>query len=584
MKLAEDFFTLQVQVVKFNALNELEFTNSFPGQLAPLISDEPRLIEQGLRAAERAWLVLQAAESRRHASPRVAQLLDQVLWTRCTSVREVLVACAEYGFKHVPGSALAALTCCFKSFGHEAVVENGFKVVAEDAKSVPSKKTSRQRRFMTAVGGEVFQRYGREKLPVPAASAARVSQAIPASAFEACAGKTAVDPALLEEVTGKRSWKGLSGVSCQDIPLSWNLLGWALDTGRWNELQKSWKALLFLEGSTIVHTATGQVKTVLAARPRGILVWPMIQRHLEKGHEHFEAAEKYPEMHVVTSWDEWSVVPSLPLPPVVVHHECRLRDAPVGILVMRSGSDRPVLEHAAWNGFAGVPANAIDRLLVDFRVPACDRPKQLLDRIVMLVKRIIPAEVTTKQLADILKRRAGLHRQRQESASFDAENREHTEATLDPDDRGKGKKCVDEDEVSTSLEQCQVLQFLKEKKWSSKKDDEALDMMLSNEKVAAARAAKEKALQAPVAKRIVISWTPDEVKKLRPRVAGCWIQRYPHLRRWQVYYQAASPFKSFSRKWGGKVTEKEVTVAVLKWAWQWHTATTGEACPWQLSV
>ena len=128
-----------------------------------------------------------------------------------------------------------------------------------------------------------------------------------------------------------------------------------------------------------------------------------------------------------------------------------------------------------------------------------------------------------------------------------------------------------------------TLAFLKEKNMISAKDAATLQTMLGDPEVSAATNKRRSSSAAEGSKRPVVSWTPANVNKLRPNVPGCWMQRYGASRRWQVYYQGAQPSYSRSRTWGDKVSEKEVIVHCLKWAWHWHTAVTGAECPWDLA-
>ena len=145
-------------------------------------------------------------------------------------------------------------------------------------------------------------------------------------------------------------------------------------------------------------------------------------------------------MIVVVDWEEWSVVPSLALPPVILHHELGCTDAPVGVLVLRNGPDQTPLEFAAWQGFAGVPAGILDRMLVFFEVAPKDRPKVLLEKIALLAKRILPA-ITQKQLAEILENRVGLHRSLDEAGSvLSGSNLEHADGIVDAADTKSAKE------------------------------------------------------------------------------------------------------------------------------------------------
>lgn len=577
LDLAEDMLALAHTLVKENALNELEYTHCLPGQLALLATNCQATTTRGLASLQRFWEVWEAAEARMHGDASVRWVLKSIPWMQNTTIREITIACAEFQFRYVPSSAKSIISMIFTSFGHEAVVENGFKVAKEAIRKAPSKQLSRLRGHCAIINGKVFDRYDRKSVEVQS-NATQVCKRLPAAATSALGGRPSLPQEKIKEIAGKKVWNSFSAISVQDAAFSWALLSCAQQGNDWSVIGKAWRCLLFVEGSVVLRKADLQYFWVVASRARGLLLWALDKKDLDLGYETFALRGNMPEIVCTFSWDEWSAIPTIALPPTFLRNVCGCAQAPVEVAWAVDGPPMDILPFCAWRGFRGVPAWVMtQQLMQDLGVPREERPLSLLQAVEFLVRRVLVG-ISDDDLVDIMKNRVNLNREGVQASVLQGDQLDYADGVVDDSDKADMKRFKKKELIDAIVEKAATLEYLRGQRLLGSKDMELLTA-LTCDSVVKARSDK---IAANTAKKRVTNWTPQAVREMAPKAAGCVMQRYGMHRRWQVYYPGAAPHYSRSRTWGGKVTEEAVVRHCLKWAWHWHTLKTGVSCPWDL--
>jgi len=461
------------------------------------------------------------------------------------------------------------------------MVENLFREVTEAAKNSGVHRPARTKRWYNAVTAGAFARYGREEVQVPPDAAGMgCSARVPNTVFEPLGVPPSVPDAQLQAIMGKADWRCFSPQSMVAGVGAWKALCWAFEENGWAKLASHWQCKLFFEGMVAVQKSSGQAFLVVKVFSAALVLWPMAN-HVHRGYDlYWPEKDGSPRWVVVTDHRLWSCVPCRPVPPAVFSADTG-GNVPAGVVLLREHPQRSVLEAVAWQGFAGVPGLVVKKVMKLVGMSALDAPKRLLDQILLLVQKILPG-LPKEAVASIMKARAGIGAQAPHSSWLSrGENAEHTEGVMDDGDRS----LVKEESAAVGakrMERVDMLEFLKSHKLLGARDLSFLADLVADPAVQAAKA-KKAAAEPRAAKKPVVSWTPQALKKLKPQIKGCVVQNYPTLRKCIIYYPGVVP-ASRSRSWGTAFTQRQVWRHCLKWAWLHHTAKTGQACPWDLDA
>lgn len=587
VSIAAQQFSFQVKLVKFRGLSELQSQKGLPEQLAFLASDKPADVDEGLRLLNKKWDILLAAESKAQQDKRVAEVLQVVWWTTNVSIREVMVGCAEYNFMYAPAFARHIAKATHRGYGTSAVVENGFKECSADVANVPSKRTGPLRRWHAVACSSVLDTYERPCVSPGevehGAQAASVADRIPSAIFNPSKGTPTIDRKRLEAITGAKNWRSYNGQSFNEVALAWHALEWCYLNGCWGRLGSFWQGLVLLEETVVKHKPTGCMYIVVATSAWTSMLWPLGQqlcgnRELLLPSVHESAG---PRLFCIDDVTLWAVIPCKAMPPAVLQHELGLKEAPSSVALVRTGGDEEPLRYAASFGFRGLQLHVMRKVAVLLNVPSDKWPNSTLEFAMVLVKAAIPG-IGNNELAAMMKGRLAKKTAADDQSIFAVEGTlDMADGVMDDGDRVDCRSHVQEDVPKARLEEVTLYQFLKDKKLLNKADAAMLQDWLEDPAV---KAAKAKAARAKGSeKRKLGGWTEAHVRKARPMVTGCWVQRFPQLKRYQAHYPGVCP-GSRAKTYGGAISEQQAARHVLLWAWRHHTARTGIECPWDLAL
>ena len=233
-------------------------------------------------------------------------------------------------------------------------------------------------------------------------------------------------------------------------------------------------------------------------------------------------------------------------------------------LVTEGGGPRPVLEHAARQGFRHMNSSHLDKLMskLGLRFPSGSRPTRIADMVRTLVRRMLPT-ATDEEVEQCLAQRP--QKFTYKTSLQDPANLQHIEHAIDEDD----------------------LVAIKESVQREKKAQVAAKATRDPETAIAPTHGVGDAIGKGAGKEWQVRPCPSgpedmdvaTARSYLPTVAGIALTKdVKRFSRWSLYFPKDSPPYYCTKAWGARtgLSVRAALRVVLKQAWEWYHEQTGK--------
>lgn len=141
---------------------------------------------------------------------------------------------------------------------------------------------------------------------------------------------------------------------------------------------------------------------VLKSFFRAALLYPISVFESEGYEFFFPDLIGQPEWFVIDSGSAFEVVPAKVVP-TALHGGARKHSdgQPMFIVFLREAKNRSLLEQAAMHGVVDMPAVVIQQAMGKLRIPNAERPKMVLDQIILILAKLFP-QMPLSKIAGVL--------------------------------------------------------------------------------------------------------------------------------------------------------------------------------------
>eukprot|EP00971_Amphidinium_carterae_P338484 6475845-Amphidinium_carterae.1 len=552
--IADQYFTLVVQLAGQHLSSAMHYTHSWPGRMVLLLSENVALQTQCLKELRTLWEWLMEMESQACGDSDVRSFLDDLQFPRWQWVREIAIDLWEHNFTRVTPFAQNALLECFSGMFSTNIIEDSFNRLKRLASQAPNKKIRRQRRYHGLQASGLQDEYG---APAPGrTSESASSSSLPKNLFEPNTETFSLGESALHDFLAS-SWVAPSPQRYGVVPMA---LQCSHQQREWGLVRKSWLSLLLEEGCVAVNGTSGtKAMLVLKVTKFGAIVWPLKQVMTGvKLHFAFEApcaGNPLPWSLVhVSNLEDWKAARVRVLPPASQSDDVR---AAVGCIRLELAAKTMRLSlFASQRCFKGLQVPQLKMLWKEIGCPLCDetgrKPTTEHDLCRVCTKHLQP-ELTDEQLSEVMAQR--FKPKETSTLLFDEKNLEMVGPILDQADQH-------------DLEEA--------RKAHSKKVAKPSGTRKTRSEGTSSGSA------VPAAERATVSLTgghtPEEVKQYLPKNFRIALDDVRH-KRWQIedVLRRSSPF-SYSKSYGDEsvVSKNQALRMVLNTAWERHKGFTGE--------
>lgn len=484
-------------------------------------------------------------------------------------------------FLEVPAELEESLCEIFTGMCNTRIVENGFKLLRSASEQSTRKQLCRQTRWRRTQVHDLFPEYGRELVKPGPQDKLNAASVLPPKAFEADSAEFSLGSAALRGLT-LPSWKGMSA----DVHHLSGLLAKSLvELGDPRSVTDLWLNELFVVGSCVQHTPSGNHYLVVSSSAFGALLWKAtvepFRRYIGGGGRclrlSLRGSGDWQWAHIGDhlSWRAMVVQPLTPLALSAI--------GPVtggfGLLLALLEAPVSIVHFKAKLCFENMAMKGLEKLYVNLQVPG-KRPRTEARLLQALLEFVLPG-VDEKGLRDILQLRGKTY---EESLLFEADNLEDVSDLMDDMDLKEAKEQRKQHVTKKAAQQ------------AKKGDSEAIPAPQAPPAPAGGHSSSSSSSGQPAphaSRRKQIppdlsahSSTPAELKRLLPNIPGVSLTRDTRLHfRWVAKYPRHAPPYSNSKafgKFGTEQDQQEALKVVLRWVWSEHTEATGESCPWDI--
>lgn len=251
------------------------YSESFPAKFFALASADESARSRALQWCKDAWdtleIVRQASVSRRW----LAELLDELLWTRSAWVMEILIGLREAEFAAVPPDILEELRTAAKSQGMSKSAEDMFGHLKSCMKAHPSGRLGRLARWHRAHCSGILERMDRQPLVVDSTAVAQAEQmpSISPSMFAAAACEFSLGDESKQSFLKTNSWPSPSQQNFFMVPMAWHSL--RANINNLDRVREEWLSLLAERNSIFYKVDSKRAWWVLLSTQYGVLGCPV---------------------------------------------------------------------------------------------------------------------------------------------------------------------------------------------------------------------------------------------------------------------------------------------------------------------
>ena len=484
----------------------------------------------------------------------------------------MLIGLSENSFASVPAPVHQEVMAFARAMKSSKPADDSFNFLRDQEAGHKAHKLGRASRWHKTVHSGVMQDAGRKAVQVTDAGRFAAGKTLPATMFMAKSVSDTLDEELLQRFRqSKKPW----GPKPDAFHLTADRLEALLQAkGDYSKLKRSWLALLAEEGSIVYRPGTNLVEhgLVLSTSEFGAVVWKVHGKR--RGEFKFYVLKPAPGVHPwkqLQLWDDladWRVTEVDALAPAVASAKCNhdVEQRPGLLLVPRA--TKPLLAAAAAKAFYKLNFGRLRELattVLELEIPK-PKPRSEYDWCRVLMKHVLLS---------------------QPDGSIDSLMEEWRGCKPKPSTWGmclteKGVEALDG--VLDADEVEQVKEAVADHTAKSKGLQKACAQPSSSSSAPAGRGKRAPRLMKVGLGKV---FGRADARALLPMqggipVKGCSVQIDKKLHmRWIASYPNPFPPYSHSCVWNDTVSERTACLRVIRWAWQCHTAATGEACVWE---
>ena len=286
----EDIYTAGVMLTLSRSLvshmlhSSAHFLASLPGMFALLISTDTAERKACLQKLSRLWGAPQGLEAAMLADRSLQAFHTALVWPHMTWVREVLLACAEYDWQHVPAWVSDSVRAWASRFGASVICEDMFNKLRDLEADSKKGHVSRCFRWWKCVSSGIMEDYDTEEVsPHGRPATLDANTKIPWKAFD----PRAVDYSLGEESTksmGSKAYPSPSPGQYDMVPAATRLLSFA--ASNLSIITDAWQSLLVEPGCFLFPAGVSRAWYVTSVTQYGCWAWPTTA-HQEGGWKYF---------------------------------------------------------------------------------------------------------------------------------------------------------------------------------------------------------------------------------------------------------------------------------------------------------
>lgn len=382
----------------------------------------------------------------------------------------------------------------------------------------------------------------------------------------------------LSDILKVKDWQTYNAMTLRDLPADLQLMRTCKKMDRLNGSEDAWWALLVPLHTAIIHRPPGEkgrIFFVLSKCPSGILTWPI--RRTGVTCLTFGGGGSKSQWESVLALDHMEVVPFTPISPI---HAFLLNDSVafdnVGIMASH-GKPIDLLEYQALNGFSDVPESAMLKLFKtkDWEVPLPEDDQDIdYDSLLAydLVQRLHP-DLDADGLLEVMSKRL-----KAATPACDGSLDTIMEDDMLEEVCGLGDKKVIKSHLASKRKDQAIRETVTPKfrahveKYCGKYKKGKFTMPLADK----VKKYKLKTIDGIERWWHTILGDSKFIDEHRPSKGSVW--QDDRNGRWRISYPVGH-VRSVSWTTLGMET---ASVVVLKQLWAWHTAATGQQCPFPL--
>eukprot|EP00971_Amphidinium_carterae_P111847 2215421-Amphidinium_carterae.2 len=571
--MAEMCFSACHELVGVCLARHLTHTQSLPGILPALLSDDITIVNKTLQVLSTWFEVLIAVERVMVRDTFLKTWHRDLGWPVSCWLRWILFRLSEFGFTSVPPEIRKAILEYSRALLNTQQIEDCFSDMRRQEKKSPNSQIGRQSRWSTCVNHVMeMDRSGRGRaMLVPTESKQNQRKALPATLFQADAMTCTLENGILRDMMhGTDQWFSPGPATYLNLSCMW--MSTVEFKDRLDCLPRVWLSLLAINGCMLKHKSTNRGGLVVHVSPYGVLVWNMSVKTTatELFWEYVQPKTKRPwGFHVVTALDEWECLSCTALPPELssTRAPSGMRDGPF-ISVCRNGRRTPLLQYSAARGFPNLTKQRLEDLYALLDCKRTPRPSTLADYLNAVVAQVLP-DLSVDEVSKVVQKRLGGEKSRAQPAPLHPEEASaYNSAAFD--------ELLDEEDASI------LRAALAKRRAAGKTSDTAQRSTV----------VKDTGVHADVPHSTAASSThrgplPETRRAYVHDLESLPAEGPSRLYRETNYhtrYRACYGSTLKTKCWGTRYSERDAALFVLRWLWAQHHASTGVECPFDLDA